>query len=210
MTKKIRSGVEIFNRDEQPIGKSWEEWTTEWWRWFLSTPKSRHPSFDRSPEGTAGCYRDTDVIFLAATPRTHARRIFIPPNKAVLFPIINFTISYSENPALKTDAEMIENAKLNIDDIVKKKANIDGIDFAISENNRVRTPPFDFTFPRDNIYGVREGPTRGVGDGFWIFVKPLRRGSHKIRTYGSCLSGRVEIEANVDLVVENEGFTSNQ
>ena len=204
MTKKIRSGVEIYNKDEQPIGKSWEEWTTEWWRWFLSTPKSRHPSCNNPPEGTAECYRDSDVIFLAATPMgKNRRRIFVPANKAVLFPVINFTISYSEEPTLKTDAEMIVRAKLNIDDIVKKEANIDGIDLAISENNRVRTPPFDFTFPKDNIYGVREGPTRGVGDGFWSFVKPLRRGSHKIRTYGSCLSGRVEIEANVDLVVES-------
>jgi len=202
--KKMRSGVEIYNKDEQPLGKSWEEWTTEWWRWFLSTPKSRHPSCNDPPPEGIECYRDSSVIFLAATPMGKIRRrIFVPANKAVLFPVINFTISYSEDPALKTDAEMIGRAKLNIDDIVKKEANIDGIGIAISENNRVRTPPFDFTFPKDNIYGVREGPTRGVGDGFWIFVKPLRRGSHKIRTYGSCLSGRVEIEANVDLVVQS-------
>jgi hypothetical protein len=204
MIKKISKEIEIYGTDEHPLGKSWQEWTTEWWRWFLSMPKNGHPSYDSARKNWAGNEQDSNVVFLAGTINGKVkRRIVIPPKKAILFPVINFTTSYSEDPALKTDAEMIAHAKSNIDDIVKKRAIIDGTALLISEDNRVQTPPFDFSFPTDNIYGVREGPSRGVGDGFWIFLKPLMPGSHEIRTYGSCLSGRIEIEANVELIVKS-------
>ena len=94
--------------------------------------------------------------------------ITIPAGKAVLFPVINFTTSYSEDPSLKTEDETILHAKSNIDDIVKKEANIDGASLLISEKHRVQSPPFDFSFPANNIYGVKDGSTRGVGDGYWI------------------------------------------
>jgi hypothetical protein len=196
--------VEIYGADEHPFGKTWQEWTVQWWRWFLSIPREGHPSYDSAYKRWANNQPDPNVLFLAATTKGKIeRKIVIPSNKAILFPVINFVTSYSEDPALKTEAEMIAKAKSNIDDIVKKEAVIDGIALSLSENNRVQTPPFDFYFPTNNIYRAKEGPSRGVGDGFWIFLRPLRPGKHNIRTYGSCLSGRIEIEANIELIVKS-------
>jgi hypothetical protein len=196
--------LKIYSLLEQPFGKSWQEWTTRWWRWFLTTPREIHPVYDCSGAYAFVNQEDEEVFFLAGTTGGRVERnITIPFGKAVLFPVINFVTSYSEDPALKTDAEMVAHAKSNIDDIVKKEAVIDGTTLFVTEDNRVQTPPFDFSFPSNNIYGVKEGPSRGVGDGFWIFLKTLRPGLHKIRTYGSCLSGRIEIEANVELIVKS-------
>ena len=91
-----------------------------------------------------------------------------PREKRVLFPVINVTISNSEEPALNTDTEMISYVKGHMDDIVEKQANIDGEDLLISDNIRVESPPFNFSFPPDNIFGAQEGPTTGVGDQYQI------------------------------------------
>jgi hypothetical protein len=194
----------MYSLDEQPFGKSWQEWTTQWWQWFLSMPKKNHPVYDNTGKKWAISQGDPNVLFLAGTTGGKVERIItIPAGKAVLFPVINFTTSYSEDPGLKTEAELISDAKSNIDDIIKKELNIDGVSLHISEKYRVKSPPFDFSFPTNNIYGVKDGPTRGVGDGYWIFLTPLSQGKHNIRTYGSCLSGRIQIDVNMELIVKD-------
>jgi hypothetical protein len=90
-----------------------------------------------------------------------------------------------------------------MEDIVTKQANIDGEDLLISEKFRVQSPPFNFSYPPNNIFGAQEGPTRGVGDGYWIFMRPVQPGKHTISTYGSCMSGKIQIEAKIQLIVEN-------
>jgi len=202
MTDDDNSIPAMFSLYEKPFGKSWQEWTTEWWQWFLSIPKENHPAYDDTGEKWAINQDDPDVLFLAGTTAGKVERtIIIPPGRAILFPVINYATSYSEDPGLKTEDEMILHAKSNIDDIVKKEANIDGASLLISDKHRVQSPPFDFSFPTNNIYGVKGGSTRGVGDGYWIFLKPLSLGKHNIRTSGSCLSGRIQIDVSVNLIV---------
>ena len=204
MTNNTPDTIGMYSIDEQPFGKTWEEWTTKWWRWFLSIPKENNPAHDESGEKSTIDQTDPDVWFLAGTTGgTAERTVTVPAGKALLFPVINVTTSYSENLNLKTEEELMSFAKSHIDDIVKKEASIDGVDLVISESHRVQSPPFDFSFPDDNIYGVPGGYTRGVGDGYWLFLKPLSHGKHNIRTFGSCMSGRVQIGVSVHLMVKD-------
>jgi hypothetical protein len=203
MIDNINSILSMYSLNEQPFDKSWQEWTTHWWQWFLSIPKENHPAYDDTGEGWDINQKHPNVLFLAGTTGGKVERtITIPAGKAILFPVINFTTSYSENPGLNTEAEMILHAKSHIDDIVKKEAYIDGASLLISEKHRVQSPPFDFSFPVNNIYGIKDGSTRGVGDGYWIFLKPLSPGKHNIRTSSSCLSGRIQIDVNMELIVK--------
>lgn len=193
----------MYSLDEQPFGKTWQEWTTQWWKWFFSIPKENHPAFDHTGEGWAVNQEDPNVVFIAGTTGGKVERtVTIPAGKAVLFPVINFATSYSENPSLRNEIEMIAHAKSNIDDIVKKEASIDGNSLIISEKYRVQSPPFNFTFPTNNIYGVQDGSTRGAGDGYWIFFKPLSQGKHNIRTSGSCLSGKIQIDVDIEIIIK--------
>jgi hypothetical protein len=179
------------------------QWTTEWWKWFLSIPKEAHPVYDETGEKWAVNQCDPNVIFLVATIGGKAERsITIPTKKAVLLPVINFTMSYAEDPSLKNDIDLVSRVKTNIDDIVQREVYVDDTKLVVSEEHRVSSAPFDFTFPRNNIYGVKGGPTRGAGDGYWIFLKPLSTGKHSIWTFGACLSGRIQIELRIELVVE--------
>ena len=84
-------------------------------------------------------------------------RVVLPPNRAVLLPVINFTTSYSEEPALRTEAEMIKHAESNIDDIVKKEATIDGRTLLISENDRYGLRPLIFPFRKTISMASRTG-----------------------------------------------------
>jgi hypothetical protein len=49
--------------------------------------------------------------------------------KAVLFPVINFITSYAEEPSLKTEEALLSYAKSNVDDIAKKEASINNVNF---------------------------------------------------------------------------------
>jgi hypothetical protein len=193
----------LFSSKEQPFGYSWQYWTTRWWKWFLSIPKENSPALDSTGKGSTINQADPRVWFLASTVNGRAvRTVNVPSGKALLFPIINVTISHSEDPTLNNDAEMISFVKTHMDDIVKKQASIDGKALLISEKFRIQSPPFDFYYPPNNIFGAREGPTRGVGDGYWIFIKPMEPAKHIIRTYGSCMSGKIQIESKIQLIVE--------
>jgi hypothetical protein len=194
----------LFSQKEQPFNHTWQYWATRWWEWFLSIPKMRSPAIDITGERSSVEQSDPDVWFLASTINgSTVRTVKIPPGKALLFPIINVTISNSENSALKTDTDLISFVNQDIDDIVKKRAKIDGQDLTISEDYRVKSPPFNFSYPPDNIFGAKQGPTRVVGDGYWIFMRPLKPGNHTIETYGSCMSGKIQIGASIQLTIEN-------
>jgi hypothetical protein len=193
----------MYSLDEKPFGKSWEDWTSRWWRWFFSTPMENHPAYDETGEKSHVNIFDGNVCFLAGTTGGRAERtITIPAGKGVLFPVINVATSYSENPSLRTEGEMISFVHAHMKDIAKKEASIDGENVNISEKHRVRSNSFEFCFPSNNIYGVRDGQTRGVGDGYWLFLRPLLPGTHSIRTSGACMSGRIQIDVNIRLIVK--------
>ncbi|HEY7080561.1 MAG TPA: hypothetical protein VH500_12725, partial [Nitrososphaeraceae archaeon] len=180
-----------------------EEWTTKWWLWFLSVPIDDNPAYDKTGEKANLNQIDPNVWFLAGTTGgTVERTIIIPANKAILLPIINVTTSSLENPELRTEKELISYVNSRMNDIVKKDAYIDGHALFISDSQRVQSTFFTFSFPKNNLYGVQEGVTEGIGDGYWLFIKPLARGTHTIRTSGACMSGRIKIEVDIKLLVK--------
>jgi hypothetical protein len=195
--------IKIYSRDTKPFDTTWEEWTARWWQWILSIPKDVNPGNDKTGKNFRD-QADSPVLFLAGTHRLSGpaeRTVTIPANKAVLFPVINFTTSFEESPSLRTESDLISHAKANIDDIAKKEVSIDGKKVQNLAEFRVQSPIFSVTFPEDNVYGLKPGPTKGVSDGYWIFLEPLMPGNHKIHTLGSCLAGRVNIEVIYHLAI---------
>lgn len=204
MTPKNNVMSLLFHSKERPFGYTWQYWTTKWWQWFLSIPKVDSPAMDTTGEKSSVEQSDPNVWFLAGSTNGKVKRtVRIPSGKAVLFPVINVTISNAEDPTMNDDADMISFVKRHMDDIVEKRASIDGEDLLISEKFRAKSTPFEFYYPPNNIFGAQEGPTRGVGDGYWIFMRPLQPGIHNIRTYGSCMSGKIQIGTIIKLKVES-------
>jgi hypothetical protein len=55
----------------------------------------------------------------------------------------------------------------------------------VLDKYRVQSSLFNFTFPKDNVAGVPAGPTQGLSDGNWIFLKPLAPDKHEIYFSGA-------------------------
>jgi hypothetical protein len=98
----------------------------------------------------------------------------------------------SRNPKCST-CFLCSFARADVDKIAKLNVTIDGKSLPDLKKFRVESPPFDVTHPEDNIWGVKGGPTRAAGDGYWLFMKPLPQGNHQIQFGGSCLAGTINI-----------------
>jgi hypothetical protein len=195
----------VFAPDSKPYGVTYSEWTVRWWKWCLEQPKSTNPVNDRkrTDRNAANNQIYPDVWFLAGTTDGYAEReCTIPRGKAIYSPIINFEISTAEDPNLKTDEELSSFARADVDKIAKLNVTIDGISLPDPKKFRVESRPFHVTLPEENIWGVKKGPTRAAGDGYWLFLKPLPRGSHHIQFGGSCLAGTINIGTIYYLTVQ--------
>ena len=181
----------LLSREQKPLGRTWEDWTIEWWQWVLSIEKDKNPGIDTTGSKFNPHQPYGNVIFLVGTFEGNAERSYvIPKGKNIFFPIINFITSYTEEPDLKTESQLIARATQDIDSIVNKRLIIDGFDLGDVEKYRIRSPVFDLTFPENNVFDFKPGPTKAISDGYWIFLRPLTFGRHDIYASGSCYYGK--------------------
>jgi hypothetical protein len=190
-----------YKSDENPFGKTWEEWSAEWWKWCLSLPRSQNPITDTTGENGSYNQRD-DVWFLAGTFGGFAERTCeIPTGKAIFFPVSCNETSYAECPNFKTEAELGAFAKADIDQVKTIMATVDGQRLPNSDLRRVQSPPFEITLPRENVLGVPPGKTKSKSDGYWVFLKPLAPGKHEIHFFSNCSTDALLVETRYQLTV---------
>jgi hypothetical protein len=186
----------MYRLDEKPFGKTWNEWTIEWWKWLLSIQEPDNPANDDSGRNSgqkqsgpvwflAGTKEQTDVR-VADKPR---RKCIIPADKAIFFPIVCDEVSFAEKPNVKNDSDLIALARCDTDGMIKLELMIDA-DFLYPLKleplytghlckYRISSPVFDLTLPENNLFHGEPGPTRAASDGYWIFLKPLSQGKNR-------------------------------
>jgi hypothetical protein len=197
----LQSSRLTYKPDEDPFGKTWEEWSAEWWKWCLSLPRSQNPITDTTGENGSYNQRD-DVWFLAGTFGGFAERTCeIPTGKAIFFPVSCNETSYAECPNFKTEAELGAFAKADIDQVKTIMATVDGQRLPNSDLRRVQSPPFEITLPLENVLGVPPGKTKSKSDGYWVFLKPLAPGKHEIHFFSNCSTDALLVEARYQLTV---------
>jgi hypothetical protein len=187
--------------NEKPFGKEFSQWTAEWWQSILSIPRKNNPTNDKNAINPIQSANNRNVLFLVGTTKGSVEReISVSFGKALLIPIINFVVSDAEKPGIN-DNELTLIAKHDIDDIVNKQASVDDYDLQGLDKYRIASLPFDVVFPEDNISGVPAGPARAVSDGYWLFLKHLSSGRHKISVGGSCSNGKTNINTTLNVTV---------
>jgi hypothetical protein len=191
----------VFSVGSNPFGISYAEWTAKWWKWALSIPLENNPIRD----DTSKYYRlnqSGPVWFLAGTSGGIVeRKCTIPKEKAILFPILNYGATFADEPTIKSEPELISLAKREIDVVSDLEVVVDGTKLDDLKTYRVRSPIFNVVLPENNFFAGRPGPTRGVSDGYWLFLKPLQVGEHNLNSFGSCKAGRVSIGVNYQLTI---------
>ena len=175
------SQIAVFPANSKPYGLTYGEWTSRWWQWGYSVPKNINPAYDDTGKNCAQ-KQNGPVWFLAGTFGHSVNRVCdIPAGKAILFPILNSECSFAEFPKLKTLSELSICAKTIQDQVTTLNASIDGIPIPNLEEYRIRSPPFNFTLPENNILEMPANvTTQAMADGNWVFLQPLSPGFHKI------------------------------
>ena len=206
MSRVDSDQVQIYSYSDKPYGKTYGQWTVEWWRWAYSMSKSQSPLLDTTGEKSSINQPENDVWFLAGIFGTDGqvvlpkRKISIPYGRSILFPVINCEKNSIEDIDLKTDADLIRHVREDEDNIVRKDAFINGIKLPVE---RIPSDPlvFELTYCHDNARGVVAGTARAAADGYYVFLKPLPKGNYDIQFRGSCEAGRLNSGANYQLAV---------
>jgi hypothetical protein len=186
----------IYEYHSRPLGKSFEEWSSIWWSWFISIPKINHPVYDCCGNYALVNQEQSRVVFLCQTIEsadTFPKRFLkIKHGSFIFMPIINWVSVLHVDG--ENDSQLTETAK-NRMDVVGRMEVIVGDVCMNTEllKYRFSTFPIDVHLPVDNVLDRPPGLTRIVGDGYWIFTKPIVRET-SIKTYGTCSAGvRLEL-----------------
>ena len=184
--------VLLFTSNSYPFNMSVAEWTTLWWKWLNSISESQNPALDKSGEFCGINQRYPDVWFLTGTyGGSVTRTCIIPYGKCILFPIIASLFSLATDPHLKTEKELLRTVRNDINKIERLSLTINGVRFEDFREFRVGSEVFE-----DTINGK---VTKVVSDGYWVFMKPLPIGTHKIHFLGKNEDFFNEVNYNVSI-----------
>lgn len=195
------NGLELFDVNSRPFGRTYAEWTAKWWEWVLSIAKTENPVVDDTGKNCAN-NQSGPVWFLAGTLKGPAERsCAIPADKAILFPVINVEASTAEGDGT-TEKELADRVKFEMDQITDMRVTINGTNVNELKQYRIQSPPFNVTLRLDNVLGLSAQTTKMISEGYWLFLKPMEPGKYDLNSFGSCLAGRIKIGVSYHLTVE--------
>jgi hypothetical protein len=192
------------------FGRSYGDWSAEWWRWAYSVPLATNPVADTTgancAQGQAG-----QVWFLAGTfgGSPVVRSCTVPAGKHLFFPVLN-ALYYcfhpvDPDPICADVATMRAFVAGQMNNPVSLQASIDGVPVMNLGSFRVQSPVFTIHLPQGNIdsaFGVRQGAYRpSVSDGYFLLVEPLPPGMHTV-SFGGQSAGGFATQVTYNLTVQ--------
>lgn len=188
------------NTDPKVYGKTYGEWSAEWWKWAFAGPFGQNAVLDDSG---AFCGRNQPrgkVWFLAGTFGGPVERsCTIPANKALFFPLI--TSPWIDCPGEEDIPDDEIRALLaqftgggNL--ACQLTSEVDGSSTSSLQilSARAQSPKFTMDLPEGHIligacggnYLPKGGTTgRAISEGHWVMVPPLSPGKHEIKFHGA-------------------------
>jgi len=175
-----------FSDRFQALGKSYEQWSVLWWKWFLPL------TVEQFNACTIGDF--DQVAFLLAGPASC--RGSVEAGTALFFPIANVECSSLEAPPFHGDtpAQRAGCAAGFIGGAGPLDVKIDGVSVDQPASYHVLSPDFSFRVGPDNVFGIPcsnqpddrrlhkgEGCSGlASGDGYYLMLTPLPPGDHTI------------------------------
>jgi hypothetical protein len=198
-------------------GKSYGEWSAEWWKWAFSLPIDDHLLYDTADVSTG---QSGHVWFLGASfaPSTNdagqtvaivTRDVTIPTGIALFFPIANQEASVLEGNGI-TYEELSAAAKMFQDLVTNMSAEIDGVAITHLDDYRVQSLLYEYgPLPDNNIiesFGIRapEGTTSlSVADGVYLMLAPLCAGHHMIHFHAEVPAFNFLLDITYNITVKH-------
>ncbi len=183
--------------DSMPYGKSYSQWSTEWWLYVMPKTLDVLP-FGHGTDGTIG--QSGPVWFLGGsfTGDNLVRQITVPAGTALFFPLLDCECSTLETGEWHGSDEASLRACANgwINNYALQGlwgpiyCVLDGVSIKNPEKYRFETSLMSITLPggmESNIFGVpttEPTPVLSVGDGIYLFLNPLPVGVHQLEFNG--------------------------
>jgi hypothetical protein len=180
----------VYPTTAKLFGKSYAQWSAQWWKWALARPVEGHPFSEPGFDcNSANNGQSGPVWFLALSALEDPlveRSCTIPADKAVFIGLANAECSDLEGLGA-TAAEQRDCAKFFADHIVVSSlfCTIDGQAVANLDAFRFLSPQFTFSAPTPWIFGNTGGTGTAVSDGYFLMLRPLSSGSHTLRCGGA-------------------------
>ncbi|MBZ5623663.1 MAG: hypothetical protein LAQ69_33920 [Acidobacteriia bacterium] len=190
-------------------GKSYGEWSAEWWKFVQSIPSSDNPLLhdDKCEVGQSG-----PVWFLTGkwteSPIVATRHCTVPFGKYLFFPVVSAACDNIGNDPLKTVDELRALCR-GLVDFHTGNCWLDGkelqrVDATSDSPYRVVSRVFSYIVPAGGVFGAPAGMLIDpvVSDGIFLMLEPLAAGRHTIRFSGSSLttSYSYDITCLIDVV----------
>jgi hypothetical protein len=190
----------LFDNTAIPYNTTIPEWTAKWWKWAYSfSGYYNNPLLD--PNGTVLMKfqpSDEPVFFLSGAYNSVANRtVTIPAGKAILYPVLNAEISFTDFPNAKGEDDLKRALKSDLSAATYVGTELNEISLPY---HRIKADLFDLSVAKDNIFDVSDGPTQAVADGYWIFLKPLPIGEYTIHIKGEQPFYRSEVTYKINIV----------
>ena len=181
-------GINIIPPTATAHGKTYAEWSAEWWKWLWSVPVDMNPGLDATGE-SVGVNQSGPVWFLAPDYSGQwERTATIPTGKMLFIDLAGFFLTISMGDGAD-EAELRANATFFLDAIVSNVIiEVDGVRLENVEDFRFASPPglYGYTLPENNMiewfgYDIDPGYYEdAVSEGYYAMLPPLSAGEHTI------------------------------
>jgi hypothetical protein len=172
----------VYPRDSSPIGMAYKDWIANWWKNNASFKAAEHPRDHFSPERCNLDQKQRDPVYYLPDNLAgdQVRNCSVPSGKAILAPLITGSCwDDGTDPKLKTQAGLLECSKEGQQYGVVS-ATLDGRKLQNLGQYRATSNVFNITFAQDNAFQTKPGTFRAIADGFFVFLEPLRPGTHTL------------------------------
>lgn len=201
----------VMPPNSRPHGKSYAEWSAEWWRWLWSAPVDVNPGLDETGENIS-YGQSGNVWFLApAYYGTDWVRSATIPSGTMLF--VDIAAYFGATLIGDGDDEAEIRATLTpfVDAISDIVFEVDGLRLENVEDFRVQSPPglFEYTLPENNMFqwfgfdAPAGDYADGAAEGYYAMLKPLSVGEHEIfisADFGEDSPGVIQVTIHLTVV----------
>jgi hypothetical protein len=170
--------IPIFSQDSKPYGKSYEDWSVDWWKRLQSQPAMSNPVSDTTGERCNFGQTDPNVWFAYGTMGGAVERTCtISSSKALFIPILVSECSDREDASLNTDDKrrdcVLAGAKRGV-----LSVSVDGHEIPDLQKYWFESRLLNFILPEGNIWAVPPGNANEYVGGYYVMLQPLEPGNH--------------------------------
>jgi len=170
----------IVELDEEVGGNSLHTYANEWWKWAYSMQQNQSPIRDRNGSH-CGVNQQGPVWYLAGGFGTTKidRACVLPAQKHIFFPVINI-VHYTPPDSDITCEEAKKRAAENNNNFVYIRVFLNGSQLENAQRFRLASKECFNLFERVPEEFNAPSVAPSATDGYWIMMKPLPPGTHKL------------------------------